>query len=50
MDIFAGEESLAAKAARLPLPAQAFLYTALAALIMSLGVFYNGGQFIYFQF
>jgi D-alanyl-lipoteichoic acid acyltransferase DltB (MBOAT superfamily) len=50
LDIFAGDESVFQKAQKLPAAAQAALYFIISLGIISLGVFYNAGQFIYFQF
>ena len=49
-DLIAGDESLYAKTERLPIIARFPLYFVLIAAIISLGVYYNAGQFIYFQF
>jgi D-alanyl-lipoteichoic acid acyltransferase DltB (MBOAT superfamily) len=50
MELAGGNESLYLKAERWPALARAAAYGFLMALILALGVYSNGGQFIYFQF
>lgn len=50
MDLIAGDESLYARMERFPFVIRFSFYFILIASIFSLGVFYNAGQFIYFQF
>ena len=49
-DLIAGDESLYAKMERFPIMMRFAFYFILLGAIISLGVFYNAGQFIYFQF
>jgi len=49
-DLIAGDGSLYAKMEQFPFVIRFPFYFLLVAAILSLGVFYNAGQFIYFQF
>jgi hypothetical protein len=50
IDLWAGGADWAEKLARSPAVCRVVFSAALFSLIMALGQFYSGGQFIYFQF
>ena len=50
LDLFAGDEDLIEKSCRVSADFLLLLIAALFVIIMALGRFYSGGEFIYFQF